>query len=481
MGASNTKPIRDILASVSVDTDVLYSNFGDIVQIDSRSNLPDAYQKLLDHNILTAPVWDHVSQQYIGMLDLRDLVSFAVYLYENEYQGMQASMDEFDKENALRKVSLTPQTTKQENEKGDEKDEGKTPPMPEGQVKSILQRVDGLGDSDYKDSEETGNKVHTLVNFFEKVKERQQRVLRDLSSKIEKRQQLEKQSFIVCLSRRNSFEYVRNSDTLLRVADILAAGAHSVPVMDEKKRITNMITQSTIVRFLYNWNNNEIKKFLQNPIGKLGTSPVVAVSEKFSVYAACKVLDERFISGVAVIDQTDKNKLIGNFSASDLRRILKSGDLSFEALSMNVVTFLKAPAAQPVAMPHDYVLKRAMHRVGSVKRPAIVTCHPNDTIYTLVKKFYDYKIHRVYITDKDSEGVLAVVCLKDLLRLVVSTDHLTEKKNLPIQTKLYVCDCHHCKGRYSYASQSTVDQHIYRYGRHAPWWTYKLYTPGHLY
>jgi CBS domain-containing protein len=39
---------------------------------------------LLQNNILSAPVWDLVTEKYIGFLDIRDLVSFVVFVYDNQ-------------------------------------------------------------------------------------------------------------------------------------------------------------------------------------------------------------------------------------------------------------------------------------------------------------------------------------------------------------------------------------------------------------
>ena len=41
-------------------------------------------QKLLDNDILSAPVYDVEAAKYTGFLDLRDLVSFTVYLYDEQ-------------------------------------------------------------------------------------------------------------------------------------------------------------------------------------------------------------------------------------------------------------------------------------------------------------------------------------------------------------------------------------------------------------
>lgn len=53
-----------------------------IVTIDSKTSLHEAFEALLSNNILSAPVWD--GHQYIGFLDIRDLVSFVVFVYDQQ-------------------------------------------------------------------------------------------------------------------------------------------------------------------------------------------------------------------------------------------------------------------------------------------------------------------------------------------------------------------------------------------------------------
>jgi len=55
-----------------------------IITIDSKTSLHDAFETLLQHNILSAPVWDSQTHSYTGFLDIRDLVSFVVFVYDQQ-------------------------------------------------------------------------------------------------------------------------------------------------------------------------------------------------------------------------------------------------------------------------------------------------------------------------------------------------------------------------------------------------------------
>jgi hypothetical protein len=41
-------------------------------------------QTLLDNGILSAPVYDSAAKQYTGFLDIRDLVSFVVFVHDEQ-------------------------------------------------------------------------------------------------------------------------------------------------------------------------------------------------------------------------------------------------------------------------------------------------------------------------------------------------------------------------------------------------------------
>jgi len=55
-----------------------------VITLDSKSKLYDGFQTLLENNILSAPVWDASINKYIGFLDIRDLVAFVVFVYDNQ-------------------------------------------------------------------------------------------------------------------------------------------------------------------------------------------------------------------------------------------------------------------------------------------------------------------------------------------------------------------------------------------------------------
>jgi len=55
-----------------------------VVEIDSATGLYEAFQTLLKHNIVSAPVYDSEAKKYTGFLDIRDLAGFVVFVYDTQ-------------------------------------------------------------------------------------------------------------------------------------------------------------------------------------------------------------------------------------------------------------------------------------------------------------------------------------------------------------------------------------------------------------
>jgi CBS domain-containing protein len=51
--------------------------------LESTLHLHEAFQIIIEKKILSAPVYDIINKEYTGFLDVRDLVSFVVYVYEH--------------------------------------------------------------------------------------------------------------------------------------------------------------------------------------------------------------------------------------------------------------------------------------------------------------------------------------------------------------------------------------------------------------
>jgi len=54
-----------------------------LVVVSSTETPVQGFEKLLKYNILAAPVYDEATKKYTGFLDIRDLISYAVFAFEN--------------------------------------------------------------------------------------------------------------------------------------------------------------------------------------------------------------------------------------------------------------------------------------------------------------------------------------------------------------------------------------------------------------
>ncbi|KCV68565.1 hypothetical protein H696_04858 [Fonticula alba] len=58
-----------------------------IIEVQSTATLEEAFTVLSQHNILSVPVFDPAAGTYIGFLDTRDLIAFAVFATEEDLQA----------------------------------------------------------------------------------------------------------------------------------------------------------------------------------------------------------------------------------------------------------------------------------------------------------------------------------------------------------------------------------------------------------
>jgi len=289
---------------------------GSVIIVKSTDTPLEGFKQLLEHNILSAPVYDISSQKYTGFLDMRDLVSFVVFVDDDQKSDFPSNLNEL----ILRGSKL------------------------------LKQPSDG----------------------------------------------------VTCtyLSRRNPFHAVSPNDSLLVVCEMLAKGLHRVPVVDSTGKVVNIISQSSIITFL-NLHLSILKHETQHTITdlNLGSKPVISVKQDTSVINTFRVMDNKKISGVAVVDA--HGKFLGNTSASDLKLFIKT--LNIDILNEPIMQYLKKIRQESVEI-----------------RTPTISCSSNDSLATLIGKLGATKVHKIFIAD-DSGGYKPdrVVSLTDILRYLV--------------------------------------------------------------
>jgi len=201
------------------------------------------------------------------------------------------------------------------------------------------------------------------------------------------------------LSGRAHFVPISTSQPLMEALEVITqdyAQLHRLPVIDEKGKLVGILSQSRIVRFL----GKHVTKFdfgrLSVKQQNLGIREVFSIGVDNPVSAALKLIKEKEVSAVAIVDKSDK--LIANFSASDLKlfgyddKICK---LANEGSSLKDFAERMKPSA-------DY--------------PVRVT--KDATTAEVIRKCSTEGVHRVYVVD-NAEKPIGVISLVDIIELFV--------------------------------------------------------------
>jgi len=108
----------DLLEKTTVDN--IVPSQKSLFVIDSKDSLPKAFQLLSSKNIYSAPVYNSSTNEYLGFLDLLDIVAFLVHIFDKQRGHMPQSSEEgsadlyemleqvekFDLEHATRVIGL---------------------------------------------------------------------------------------------------------------------------------------------------------------------------------------------------------------------------------------------------------------------------------------------------------------------------------------------------------------------------------------
>jgi CBS domain-containing protein len=185
--------------------------------------------------------------------------------------------------------------------------------------------------------------------------------------------------------------------------------AHRVLALNSEGRISNLITQSRIIQFVAVMLDNLPKTTKTLEELKLGVSPVLTISENSTAFQAFKLMREKRISGLAVVN--DDGKLVGSISASDLKII--GYDVKFwNLLGLPVKQYLRElnKASHPEFRSHLFLWAREPSG-----EPIVIQCKKTDTLKFAVKLLNFYRVHRVYVVDENNRPV-SILTLREVLQ-----------------------------------------------------------------
>jgi len=208
------------------------------------------------------------------------------------------------------------------------------------------------------------------------------------------------------LNTRNPFYPIHTGYSLLHAVEILARekGLHRIPVIDQERKLITVITQTHLVDILYK-NLDILGEKRNKPVGQMENylEQVFTIHEEATAMDAFKMMVEKNVSGLAVID--NEGKLTSNISMKDLK-------------AMSTDTRLFWRLYQTV---HNFLLKvrKENNETGGDRPRSVIVIKPLDTLETVIKKLNEYKIHRLFIVD-DHRKPVGVISLKDVLAEIIS-------------------------------------------------------------
>jgi len=201
---------------------------------------------------------------------------------------------------------------------------------------------------------------------------------------------------------------------LLEAVDLmLKYSAHRVVVLNQHDDLINVITQSRLIQFISNFVDSipTCKKSLFEL--KLHNRPLICVLENQTAYEAFKIMQERQLTGIAVINSS--GTLLGNISISDLK-LIGYQSTYWNLLSKTVTEYLQAIRENPDSRIRSHAF--AMLEDSSSKYPLVLKCRPHHTLGFVIRMLVYYKVHRIYVVD-DYGVPTGIITLTDVLRELV--------------------------------------------------------------
>ncbi|EGG17605.1 hypothetical protein DFA_08601 [Cavenderia fasciculata] len=298
--------------------DQFQSSKGKIVVVDSSLIPIQGFNLILDNKIQSAPVFDNVAGKYSGFLDIRDLVSFSLFIHDNNVQA---------------------------------------------------------------------NTLLDVVNFGVKMFKHNADVT------------------VTYLSRRNPFHSLQSGNNLLKIVEILANGQHRVPIVDKDDRLVNIISQSTVIQFIYNNIGTDLLPELNKTLAELtelGNAPVLHAKTTTSAIDVFRQMDNTRRSGVAIVDEN--GRLVGGTSSQDLKLFITTP--STKVLESPIMQFLNQ-------------IRQLNNEDNTQTKP--LYCTLNETLKDLIVKLVESRHHRVFVVDSESSlKLIKVVSITDILKLIVN-------------------------------------------------------------
>jgi len=185
---------------------------------------------------------------------------------------------------------------------------------------------------------------------------------------------------------------------------------HRIAVVDSKRMLVSVITQSQLVEFTYR--NISLLGPKRSKLVKdmpYNLHEVYHVKPNDVALKAFSLMSEKSVSGIAVLD--DHGMLVDQISMRDLKAMAPDGRLFWRLY-------------KPVK---DYIdnVNRSRTDAHALERPnTVVTVTPEDTLETVLGLLVTHRIHRVYIVESATKKKpLGLITLRDIMLEAIPGGH----------------------------------------------------------
>jgi CBS domain-containing protein len=195
-------------------------------------------------------------------------------------------------------------------------------------------------------------------------------------------------------SRRNPFHTMPRTALLSDAIPLLATGVHRILLTDGEGRYVAMLSQSDIVRYLYQ-DPTTVFEGLESSAKQLGLADgkkVVVVNKNTRAIDAFILMHQMGLTNVAIVDPVQDYKLVGTFSASDVRIL---ADARLVHLKESVSSFL-------FLIP---------------ERKPLITIPPTTPLRLILRKLAQHWVHRIYVID-EKERPVGIITLTDVIGIL---------------------------------------------------------------
>lgn len=207
------------------------------------------------------------------------------------------------------------------------------------------------------------------------------------------------------LSRKNPFHPITLGYSLYYAIETLARekSLRRVPIIDHERNLKSVLSQSQVIEFISE-HMDMLGSIKDKPISEMKSvlKEVYSVNEDSRAIDAFKLMQQKNIGGVAVID--DEGKVVGALSERDLKTIRVENQL-FHRLFQKVRNFI------------SHLREEFQEKDGRPKTKKIAQV--TDTLGQVVDMLVTHSIHRVYVVD-DQRKPIGVVSLRDILLEIIS-------------------------------------------------------------